>query len=142
MKEFIPKVKIPSSWKSLKSVELRRVIFEYIKKNFSGLEVINDDIKIKVTVSTRGLRKSSFGEAMYSKKAVVLYVLPDLIKYAKYNNFGKRKEQDNKDVLGYLNFKSKCEIDGKVEHLRLSVRFQKGGKFYYNIEVNKKETVI
>lgn len=34
MKEFIPKVKIPSSWKSLKSVELRRVIFEYIKKTF------------------------------------------------------------------------------------------------------------
>ena len=42
----------------------------------------------------------------------------------------------SKDIIGYLNFKAKCILDDKVEHLRIAVQLQKGGKFYYNIEVN------
>ena len=30
-------------------------------------------------------------------------------------------------------------IDGKKENVRLAVQFQKGGKYYYNIEINKKK---
>lgn len=55
-----------------------------------------------------------------------------------YNNFGEAKITDSPNVIGYLNFKCKCVIDGKTECLRIAVQMQKGGKFYYDIEVNKK----
>lgn len=75
---------------------------------------------------------------MYMKKAAASLILPDIIRHATYNNFGSRKEDDPPTIIGYLNFKCKCTIDGKNECLRLAVQFQKGGKFYYNVEVNKK----
>ena len=66
-------------------------------------------------------------------------MLPDLIKYAEYNNWGNPKATDGPNIIGYLNFKCKCMIDGKKENIRLAVQFQKGGKYYYNIEINKKK---
>lgn len=33
----------------------------------------------------------------------------------------------------------KCIIDGAKENIRLAVQFQKGGKYYYNIEINIKK---
>ena len=63
-------------------------------------------------------------------------ILPELVEYALYNNFGKRKLTDNDEVLGYLNFKGRCRINGKTENLRIAVQFQRQAKFYYNIEVN------
>jgi hypothetical protein len=74
---------------------------------------------------------------MYSKKAAVAMCLPELLKYSEYNNFGNRKESDSETVIGYLNFKGKCFIDGKKETVHLVVQFHKGGKFHYSIEVNK-----
>jgi hypothetical protein len=63
--------------------------------------------------------------------------LPELIRYSEYNNFGSRKAKDADVVIGYLNFKGKCLINGKTEHIHLVIQFQKGGKFHYSIEVNK-----
>jgi hypothetical protein len=100
--------------------------------------IINDDLFIPVTISVKSCRKTAYGEAMYMKKAAVSRILPEIVKYATYNNFGERKSGDSASVIGYLNFKCFCVIDGKKECVRLSVQFQKGGKFYYNIEVNKK----
>ncbi len=51
----------------------------------------------------------------------------------------KRLINDGPNIIGYLNFKCKCMIDGKKENVRLAVQFQKGGKYYYNIEINKKK---
>lgn len=99
--------------------------------------MVNRDTGLTIRITMASGRKTAYGEAMYSKKAEVVRILPDLIEHAIYNNFGQRKQGDNKDILGYLNFKAKCILDGKVEHLRIAVQFQKGGKFYYNVEVNK-----
>ena len=76
------------------------------------------------------------GEAMYNKKAEVIRVLPDIIKYALYNNFGNRKDSDPKEVLGFLNFKGMCIIDGKKETLRIAVQYRRESKYYYNVEIN------
>ena len=76
------------------------------------------------------------GEAMYQSKAEIIRILPELVKYALYNNFGHSKETDSPEVIGYLNFKGRCKIDGKTENVRIVVQFQKQAKFYYNIEVN------
>ena len=137
----IPTVIIPTEWKKLKGIELRKFIFEYIKQHYAGQVVKNIDTSINVHISITGGRKTAYGEAIYSKKAVLMFVLPDIIKYAKRNNFGEPKAKDGANILGYLNFKCKCKIDNKIENVRLAIQIQKGGKFYYNIEVNKK-TII
>jgi len=54
---------------------------------------------------------------------------------AEYNNFGERKSTDKPSVHGYFNFKAKVIINGKLEHVRISVLF-KNNKAYYNHEVN------
>lgn len=134
----IVKTETPEEWKVLSISKLRSTVFEHIRKEYGGLTIVNRDLNIPVTISVKSCRKTAYGEAMYIKKAAASLVLPELIENATYNNFGNRKESDPPTVIGYLNFKCKCLIDGKKECLRISVQFQKGGKFYYNIEVNKK----
>lgn len=77
---------------------------------------------------------------MYYKKAAILTILPDIIKYAQFNNWGNKKQTDGPNIIGYLNFKCKCIIDGEKNCVRIAVQMQKGGKYYYNVEVNKKPT--
>jgi hypothetical protein len=51
---------------------------------------------------------------------------------------GGRKPTDGNFVIGYLNFKAKVRIDGKLEHVHLIIRVRNTGKFHYSMEVNKK----
>lgn len=81
-------------------------------------------------------RKTAMGEAMYQHKAEIIRILPKLVKYALYNNFGQPKEKDSPEVIGYLNFKGRCNINGKPKISELPFSFKKQAKFYYNIEVN------
>ena len=137
---IIPKSETPEEWKSLKLQQLRAVIFDHIKKNYSGMVITNVDTGLPIIISVTSARKTAFGEAIYFKKAAATLMLPELIRYAEYNNWGNPKPTDGPNIIGYLNFKCKCQIDGKKENIRLAVQFQKGGKYYYNIEINKKPT--
>ena len=135
----IPKAETPNEWSRLKLQQLRKFVFEYIKNKYSGTTIINIDTGLPITISVTSARKTAFGEAIYFKKVAATLMLPELIKYAEYNNWGNPKETDGPNIIGYLNFKCKCMIDGKKENVRLAVQFQKGGKYYYNIEINKKK---
>ena len=135
----IPKAETPNEWSRLKLQQLRKFVFEYIKNKYSGTTIINIDTGLPITISVTSARKTAFGEAVYFKKVAATLMLPELIKYAEYNNWGNPKETDGPNIIGYLNFKCKCMIDGKKENVRLAVQFQKGGKYYYNIEINKKK---
>lgn len=126
-----------SIYHGLKLSELRKVVLEYYNKNLKDREVFNEDLKITIRFSMSSGRKTVMGEAMYYKKAEIMKILPEIVQYALYNNYGERKETDNPSVIGYLNFKGKCKLDGKIENIRLAVQFQKTAKFYYNVEVNK-----
>ncbi|MGM9745831.1 MAG: hypothetical protein ACI30H_02585 [Paludibacteraceae bacterium] len=118
--------------------ELRKVVYQFIKCNLAGKVIKNEDTGINVQITVSAGRKTAYGEAMYLKKASVVQIIPQVIRYAKYNNFGAQKSTDAKNILGYLNYKCKCTmIDGKTECLRLAIRLQNDGKFYYNIEINK-----
>lgn len=129
---------ITSIWGNLKTSERRDAVIKYFQEHYRKKTVLNKDTGLTIMISIKSGRKTAYGEAMYPKKAELIRILPELIEIAEYNNFGNRKPEDSKDILGYLNFKSKCYLDGKPEHVRIAVQFQKGGKFYYNIEVNKK----
>ncbi|MBQ3355332.1 MAG: hypothetical protein IJG41_09325 [Bacteroidales bacterium] len=137
---IIPKAELPEEWRMVKLQQLRVLIFTFIKNNFSGMVVENLDTSLPIIVSVTSARKTAFGEAIYFKKAAAVLILPEIIKYAKYNNWGNPKSTDGPNIIGYLNFKCKCIIDGNKENIRLAVQFQKGGKYYYNIEINKKKT--
>ncbi|MCR4738222.1 MAG: hypothetical protein K5846_08710 [Bacteroidales bacterium] len=128
---------LESRWTSLNNTARKKAVLDYFRTYLKDKTVVNRDTGLTIRITMASGRKTAYGEAMYSKKAEVVRILPDLIEQAIYNNFGQRKQGDNKDILGYLNFKAKCILDGKVEHLRIAVQFQKGGKFYYNVEVNK-----
>ncbi len=119
--------------------QLRLLLFSFLKNTYSGKVVENLDTGLPIKISVTSARKTAFGEAIYLKKAAAALVLTDIIKYAQYNNWGNPKVTDGPNIIGYLNFKCKCIIDGKMENIRLAVQFQKGGKYYYNIEINKKK---
>ena len=132
--KFIPE--ITSKLKGLSKSEMRLYILDYYKKHLKGTEVVNDDTGITIHFSMTSGRKTAMGEAMYQRKAELIRILPDLVKYALYNNYGSPKQKDSPDIIGYLNFKGRCILDGKVENVRIAIQFQKQAKFYYNIEVN------
>lgn len=134
---IIPQVEIPKSWKTKTSAELREITFNELLK-LKGKVVQNQHLKINIEISVSGMKKTTHGSSMYSKKAALACCLVDLLCYAEYNNWGDRKDKDSAAVIGYLNFKAKCVIDKKPETVHLVVRFQKDGKFHYCVEVNKK----
>lgn len=135
---YIPSVETPKEWQDVKLGDLRRFIFEYVRNNYAGRIIENKHTKLKIKISVSGGRKTAMGGAIYRKKASAILILPQIIEYAQYNNFGAAKDSDGANVLGYLNFKCKCKIDGVLENIRLAIQFQKGGKFYYNLEINRK----
>ena len=136
----IPSVDTPKEWGQIKLQQLRKIILDMIRKEYAGRIITNIDTKLPIRISVTSARKTALGEAIYFKKVAAVLILPDLIKYARYNNWGEAKQNDGPNILGYLNFKCKCLIDGRKECVRIAVQFQKGGKYYYNVEVNKKST--
>ena len=137
--QVIPTANLPEEWKGIKLQQLKTIILNYIRNNFSGMIIQNDDTELPVIISISSARKTAYGEAVYFKKAAAILILPDIIKHALYNNWGDPKATDGPNIIGYLNFKCKCILDGKKENIRLAIQFQKGGKYYYNIEVNIKK---
>ena len=135
--KVIPSVNTPEEWKGKKIRELRQLINTYIKDNLVGKVYSNEDTKFSIQVTSTSARKTAYGEAMYYDKATSLLILPQILQYASYNNFGQRKETDDDTILGYANFKCKVIINGKNKTLRIAVKIAKGGFLYYNIEVNK-----
>lgn len=84
-------------------------------------------------------KKLSKGSSMFSEKAVVLEKLEQLIKQSTYNNWGDRKPKDPKNVVGFLNFKSKLIIDGEKRHVRIAIEVRQNGDYTFkNYEVDKK----
>lgn len=138
VQKYIPSVTTPSAWKALSASQLRKAVANCMMK-FRDLSVKNLDRNIDIVINKKAIGKTAYGEAIYGKKAAAAQVLPELLKYAKYNNWGERKAGDPEDLIGFMNFKAKCKIDGKIESVRLAVHFYKDGYFYYNIEISTKK---
>ena len=128
-------------FKQMSVRELRVFTLKYYELFLKGDSVtIEKHLKEVVFISSAG-RKIARGEAMYSAKAAVIAHLKTLIKNSTYNNWGDRKDSDGKDVLGYLNFKSKLTIDGEKRHVRISLVVYRDRKTELkNVEVGKKKS--
>ena len=117
----------------------KKFIKEYYTQNLQGKCVVNQHLGIKIYFTSVGKAELTHGRALYGKKVVIVKCLSELLKVAEYNNFGIRKDSDPPSFFGYLNFKAKVEIDGKIENVRINVLMKKDGKAYYSHEVNKKK---
>jgi hypothetical protein len=128
-------------FKQMSVRELRVFTLKYYELFLKGDSVtIEKHLKEVVFISSAG-RKIARGEAMYSAKAAVIAHLKTLIKNSTYNNWGDRKDSDGKDILGYLNFKSKLTIDGEKRHVRISLVVYRDRKTELkNVEVGKKKS--
>ena len=130
-------------FKDMKVSELRAFTLRYYNLFLKGdSETIERHLK-EVVFTNKAGRKIALGEAMYSAKAAVIAHLKTLIKNSTYNNWGDRKGSDGKDVLGYLNFKSKLTIDGEKRHVRISLVVYRDRKTELkNVEVGKKKSRV
>ncbi|MEI6435236.1 MAG: hypothetical protein WCP32_10355 [Bacteroidota bacterium] len=134
---IIPKVST-DQLENIKKSSLRAFVKTYYSENFQNkISVINEDLGIKVEFIGDGTKKTSFGAAMYLKKAATILILDKLIKYAKYSNWGDRKDNDKSTVIGYLNFKVKVFIDGKICHFAINIQVRNTGKFHYSLDENR-----
>jgi hypothetical protein len=126
-----------ADWVALAKQALRKKLYDEYRTRCYGKKVVNQALGITVEFEHEGARKLSYGSAIYSKKACLVSVLDRLIRYAEYSNWGDRKATDAPHIVGYLNFKAKAKIDGKIEHVHLVIRMRNTGKFHYAMEVNK-----
>ncbi|WP_394760069.1 hypothetical protein [Flavobacterium sp.] len=107
------------TFKKMSVTELRNFTIDYYNKNLKGKKVAIKNALKEVFFTANAGRKIL--KPIYSEKVAVIEHLEELIKNSTYNNFGLRKNSDSKDVLGFLNFKSKITIDGIKRHVRISV---------------------
>ena len=127
-----------NEWKHLSVKDMRKRMLDEYQKRHKGKNVVNQHLGITINFQTFGAKKTSRGAAAYSKKACLISVLDKLVRYAEYSNWGERKSTGPSSVVGFLNFKAKVKIDGKLEHIHLAVCLRNDGKFHYSMEVNKK----
>jgi hypothetical protein len=124
-------------WSGLKPLATRKKVLEYYRIHYlTGHKVINKDLGIAVQFEAAGAKKTSFGGNIYPEKACLVEVLDKLIRYAEYSNWGDKKVTDALHVIGYMNFKVKVRIDGRIEHIHLVIRVTNDGKFHYTLEIN------
>jgi hypothetical protein len=133
---IIPEVST-EKWSGMSAFETRKKVFDYYNLHYPGNKKIrNKSLNILVSFDRIGAKKTSIGGHIYPKKACLIEVLNGLIRCAEYNNFGERKPTDAPNVVGFLNFKAKVCIDGKIEHVHLVLVLRNDGSFHYSMEIN------
>lgn len=135
--EYIPEILTSSdTFKGLSRKKLNLFAEAYYFKNLKGKTAVNKHIGITIQFHNTASKKITRGSALYPYKAIVLIKLKELLENAEYNNFGKAKPTDSKDLQGYLNFKGKVKIDGTIKNYRITVLLYKDNKAFYNHEMN------
>ncbi len=126
-----------SIFDNMTNEQIRYWCKEYYEK-FIGTTVKNDCTGITIGFKRRGRKKTAFGSSISKRKAAVVKILDQVLKCAVSTNWGDRKNDDPEDVIGYLNFKCKILIDGKIFHFLLNVQLCNVDKnrycFHYSLD--------
>lgn len=140
MNDYVQKI-IPKTttegFINLTAKELREKVMIIYKSLYKEkIPIINIMTGILIEFERAGANKTSYGGTIYPKKACLIKILPSIIKHAKLISTGNRKETDNKNVVGYLNFTTNVKVDGEKLLANFSVRIKTYGKFHYSLETN------
>lgn len=130
---------IPSIKTQYKGYNMREYVRKYYTEHVQGITVINKHIGLTIYFGADGKSELANGRSIYAKKAALVQCLPELLTHAVYSNFGARKYSDPESIFGYANFNAKVYIDGKLEHVHITVLVKANGKAYYCHEINIKK---
>lgn len=106
----------------------------YYGCHFIGKKVVNLDLGIEISFKRLGKKKSTYGAAMYPKKAAAIMVLDEMLKYAIHTNWGERKQDDPENVIAYCNYKCKLSVDNDLCFFAINVQICNDGKFHYSLD--------
>jgi len=121
------------NWDNITVQEAEKKAFSIYQEIYQNKkEVLNIHKKILIKFIRDGGRKLTYGGKAYIEKFVLIEILEDVIKYAIYCNYKKRKPKDKKTVIGYYNFKCKVKINNKIINIRINIQLRTDGNFYYN----------
>lgn len=135
----IPRIAVPKYWCDLPTAELKKLMKEIYTKRFQGKRVFNEGLEVYIQFSAQGKNKRLNGSAVYPEKVATPLILKQLFEVAEYSNFGNKKAGDPAELLGYLNMKPKCYINGKLTHVKLCAMLYKNMKIDWSHEVNIKK---
>jgi hypothetical protein len=111
---------------------------KYYTENLQGKSVVNQHLGITIRFNSEGKKELAYGRALYKKKIAVIKCLQTLLQIAEYTGWGQRKASDEANVLGYMKFKAKVNIDNVPEYVHIAVYVTNDLKAYYSHEINKK----
>ena len=120
--------------------EIHQEVKKNYQNNIQGRTITNKDLGIEIYFNKTGRDETVHFARKDSLIASASNILDVLLENAEFNNFGKPRasHQERFGAIGFLNFKSKCKIDGKLCFFRLSVMIidLKMAKFQYAISKN------
>ena len=114
--------------------ELREWSKSYYSNVFIGKKVKNLDLGIEISFKRLGSKKTSYGAAIYPKKAAAIMILDKMLEQAVHTNWGERKENDPINVIAYCNFKCKILIDNELCFFAVNVQICNDGSFHYSLD--------
>lgn len=131
--------RIEESLKGLKLGAVKKKCHAFFKENFNGKSVKNKHKAVTVSFNMRGINHLIYSRNPGYIKLKAVFVLRELVQNAVFCNFKNPDKNDSPDILGYLNFKSKAKIEGKIHTFRIVVRLTVKGKFYYDHAIRVKK---
>lgn len=119
--------------------DMRKYVRDKYTSCIQGKTIKNKHTGLTIFFGSDGKGELAHGRSMHAKKAALVNCLIPLLENAEYNNFGQRKEKDEKNVFGYANFKAKAFVDSKLVNVRITVIVKNNGKAYYCHEISIKK---
>jgi len=131
-------IEVPQTYTScfvgMSKKELREWSKSYYSNSFIGKKVKNRDLEIEISFKRLGNKKTSYGAAIYPKKAAAIMILDKMLEQAVHTNWGERKESDPINVIAYCNFKCKILIDNELCFFAINVQICNDGSFHYSLD--------
>ena len=118
---------------------LKKIVKKYYDENLKGTTVINRDKGITVIFSNVGRNHVLYARKVGFEKLVAVFQLSEMVVNAVFTNFKGPDDDDFSNIIGYMNFKAKVNINGVTQAFRIVVRISKEGKFFYDHSVKVKK---
>jgi len=124
-------------WKGLVFKQLKKVTKKYFDQYLKGQHVINLDNKAKIILAKKGWRHTIHSNIITYNDAVIFKKLNEIINKAQFDYYSKPDKSDAKTTLGFLNYKIYVIINGVKYEVKISIRIDKNGQYYYNHCITK-----
>lgn len=137
-KKFLKKVKPgiviinDNEWIFLLEKDLVSISEKFFNENLKGIEIYNKDNGAKIILAKTGWRHTIMTEKKTYENIVIFKKLKEVIENAKFEYFRPPDEKDAKTTIGFFNYRCNVLINGSPYIVKIVIRIDKNGKFYYH----------